>query len=147
MRVRDRLRYAMVLVAVVLPVTGCQVGEPLACTKVGADSGVGVAYRPADFPAGARLRLCADEVCRDLRATEPSAPFGLLDVVLPEAVGEQRTAVRLTVTDPASGRAVYDRTAQVTLRKFTPNGPNCEPTVWRAGLRADVRNGLVPTDD
>ncbi|MEU3477443.1 hypothetical protein ACI2LO_20270 [Streptomyces sp. NPDC033754] len=47
---------------------------------------------------------------------------------------------------PAGGRGVHDRTAQVTLRKYTPNGEGCSLTVRQAGLRADPGEGLLPVD-
>ncbi|MFF1510757.1 hypothetical protein [Streptomyces sp. NPDC058326] len=147
MRTRGTFRYAVAMVAVLSAATGCQRGDRQVCTLIGAESGVSVVYRPTDFAAGAHYRLCVDEACRELRTTGSPEPVGHFTVPLPEATGEQRTTVRLRVTDPASGRTVYDRTTEVTLRKSTPNGPKCDPTVWQAGLRADVREGLVPDVD
>ncbi|MFD0153386.1 hypothetical protein ACWGQ4_36940 [Streptomyces sp. NPDC055721] len=102
-----------------------------------------VVWDAGDFPAGAAYRLCADRVCLDRRAETPDDPRSFLDVPMPEATGEQRVTVRFQVTRPAGGRSVYDRTAQVTLRKSTPNGEGCSPTVWQAGLRADPDEGLL----
>ncbi|MFE1551165.1 hypothetical protein [Streptomyces sp. NPDC058718] len=102
-----------------------------------------VVWDAADFPAGADYRLCVDRVCLDRRAETTDGPHSFLDVPMPEATGEQRVTVRFQVTGPAGGRSVYDRTTQVTLRKSTPNGEGCDPTVWQAGLRADPGEGLL----
>ncbi|MFI9211475.1 hypothetical protein ACIGW7_25560 [Streptomyces sp. NPDC053253] len=125
---------------------GCAGDERRAGTLIGAESQVGVVWDAGDFPAGADYRLCADRVCRDWRAESPDDPRSFFSVPLPEATGEQRVTVRFQVTGPAGGRSVYDRTAQVTLRKDTPNGEGCSPTVWQAGLRADPGEGLLPVD-
>jgi len=124
---------------------GCA-GDERLCTLVGADSEVSIAWDAGDFPAGAEYRLCADQVCRDWRAETPDDPRSFFRVPLPEATGEQQVTVRFQVTRPAGGRSVYDRTAQVTLRKYTPIGEGCSPTVWQAGLRADPGEGLLPVD-
>lgn len=109
---------------------------------IGAESQVHVVWDTAHFPADARYRLCADQVCRDGQERQVG-PLGTFRLALPEATGEQRVAVRFRVTDPADGRHVYDRTARVTLRKVTPNGEHCRPVAWQAGLRADPERGLV----
>lgn len=132
----------VVAAAASVTVAGCG-EEPRICTLIGADSQVSVVWDVPQFPTGALYRLCVDQVCRDATGVAQDAPFGTFHVLLPEATGEQRVTVRFRVTDPADGRPVYDRSAQVTLRKSTPNGERCGPTVWQAGLRADPELGLV----
>ncbi|MFE1903793.1 hypothetical protein ACFW96_08995 [Streptomyces gardneri] len=132
----------VVAVAASVTVAGCG-EEPRICTLTDADSQVSVVWDVPQFPAGALYRLCVDQVCRDGTGVAQDAPFGTFSVLLPEATGEHRVTVRFRVADPVDGRPVYDRSAQVTLRKFTPNGERCGPTVWQAGLRADPELGLV----
>lgn len=127
--------------AAVVTAAGCGQERPV-CTLIGAESQVHVVWDTAHFPVDARYRLCADEVCRDGQGQQ-GGPLGTFNLLLPEATGEQRVAVRFRATDPADGRRLYDRTAQVTLRKVTPNGERCGPVVWQAGLRADPERGLV----
>ncbi|MFJ5712680.1 hypothetical protein [Streptomyces sp. NPDC093105] len=134
-----------VSVTALLTATACQVGPGRVCTLIGADSGVSVTWDPAAYPEGARFRLCADEECGE-RESSREFPFGSLQVRLPEEDGPREVAVRLSVTDPArGGRVVHDGSTRVTLRKVTPNGEGCGPTVWQAAVRADPREGLVPT--
>ncbi|MFD3659261.1 hypothetical protein ACFWVF_01455 [Streptomyces sp. NPDC058659] len=129
--------------AAVVSAAGC--GEERAvCTLIGAESQVHVVWDTAHFPVEAGYRLCADQVCRNGQARQ-DGPLGTFRLPLPEATGEQRVAVRFRVTDPADGRDLYDRTAEVTLRKVTPNGERCGPVVWQAGVRADPERGLVDT--
>ncbi|MEU3606775.1 hypothetical protein AB0E83_15205 [Streptomyces sp. NPDC035033] len=146
---RSRCTAAAVAVtsAVALLTAGCQMSQGPNCTLIGAESGVTVLWRPADFPAGARHRLCADGECRERGAPPAADPRAFLDVPLPEESGPREVGVRFTVTDPAAGgRVVHDRSARVTLRKVTPNGEACGPTAWQAAVRADPRAGLVEGD-
>ncbi len=125
---------------------GCQAGPGRICTLIGADSGVSVSWDPAAYPEGALFRLCADDVCRE-HASLREVPFGSLQVPLPEEDGPREVAVRLAVTDPAQGgRVVHDGGTRVTLRKVTPNGEGCGPTVWQAGVRADPRRGVTSAE-
>lgn len=143
MTVERVLRGAVAAVASVgvMSAAGCGDGTRV-CTLIGSESQVSVVWDTARFPAGARYRLCADQVCRDGQA-HPDDPLGTFRLPLPEATGEQRVTLRFRVTDPADGHPVYDRTAPVTLRKSTPNGERCGPTVWQAAVRADPELGLV----
>ncbi|MFD8014007.1 hypothetical protein [Streptomyces sp. NPDC058955] len=133
-----------VAVTALLTASGCRLGPGRVCTLIGADSGVSVSWDPAAYPDGARFRLCADEECRE-RESLREFPFGSLQVRLPEEDGPREVAVRLSVTDPAQGgRVVHDGAVRVALRKVTPNGEGCGPTVWQAAVRADPREGLAP---
>ncbi|MEU7071454.1 hypothetical protein AB0B30_16850 [Streptomyces narbonensis] len=133
----------VVAVAASVTLAGCG-EEPRACTLIGAESQVTVAWDAAAFPAGALYRLCADQICREGKGPAEDAPFGSFTLPLPEADGEQRMTVRFRVTDPVDGSTAYDRSAQVTLRKSQPNGEHCDPTVWQAAVRADPKAGLAP---
>ncbi|MFD9046541.1 hypothetical protein [Streptomyces zaomyceticus] len=134
-------------VAALLLVAGCQSAGPRACTLIGAESGVTFTWDPADFPAGSPYRLCVDRVCRNHPARPSDDPLAFFTVELPEVTGERRVTVRFQVGAPADApageRTVYDRTATVTLRKHAPNGERCDPVVWQAAVRADLRHGLV----
>ncbi|MER5741070.1 MULTISPECIES: hypothetical protein [unclassified Streptomyces] len=141
MRTSVRLAFAVAL----LSLTGCQAWQGPNCTDMGAESGVTVTWRPADFPVGARLRLCADEECRERAAAPAEDSLALLDVPLPGEDGEREVALRFSVVDPAGGgRVVREFSGRFALRRVTPNGEGCEPTAWRADVRADPRAGLVP---
>ncbi|MEU9858226.1 hypothetical protein [Streptomyces sp. NPDC047974] len=163
-----RAALALVVSTALLPTAGC-LGRPgTVCTLIGADSGVTVSWRPADFPAGSRYRICADGECRERE--DPTAGDGsttFLQVRLPEEDGPREVAVRFTVVAPAEvlaggdpagsepvggdpgseptegGRVVDAFSTRVTLRESTPNGGKCGPTVWQAGVRVDPRRGLV----
>ncbi|MFE7580427.1 hypothetical protein ACFU5Y_02540 [Streptomyces gardneri] len=138
----ERVVRWVVAAAASVTVAGCG-EEPGICTLTDADSQASVVWDVPQFPAGALYRLCVDQVCRDATRVDRDAPFGTISVFLPEATGEQRVTVRFRVADPVDGRPVYDRSARVTLRKSTPNGERCGPTVWQAGLRADPERGLL----
>lgn len=154
-----RATLALVASTALLLTAGC-LGRPgTICTLVGADSGVTVSWRPADFPAGSRYRICADGQCRERE--DPTAGDGsttFLQVRLPEEDGPRDVAVRFTVVAPAEepaddelagggpaggGRVVDAFSTRVTLRGSTPNGEECGPAVWQAGVRVDPRKGLV----
>ncbi|MGW6390725.1 hypothetical protein ACWFR1_09485 [Streptomyces sp. NPDC055103] len=143
MAVKSAFRWVVAVVASVgvVAVAGCGQGTR-ACTLIGAESQVSVDWDTAHFPAGARYRLCADQVCRDGR-TQPDDPLGTFRLPMPDATGPQKVVLRFRVTDPVDDRPVYDRTARVTLRKVTPNGEGCGPTAWQAPVRADPERGLV----
>lgn len=131
--------------AVVLLVAGCQADHKKICTLKGAESAVTVSWLPADFPVGARHRLCADGECRERTDVLPEDVGAFLHVPLPEEDGPREVAVRFTVTDPAGGgRVVYDRSTRVELGEVHPNGEGCGAPVWQGGVRADPHEGLVP---
>ncbi|MFH9721822.1 hypothetical protein ACH4M4_02485 [Streptomyces sp. NPDC017254] len=134
---------ALAAVAALLLVAGCQSPDRRPCTLIGAESGVTVTWDPADFPAGSSYRLCVDRVCRSQGARPSDDPLAFFTVELPEVTGEQRVTVRFQVGGPAGDRTVYDRTVPLTLRRHAPNGEGCDPVVWQAGVRADLRRGLV----
>ncbi|MEU5217119.1 hypothetical protein AB0G79_13105 [Streptomyces sp. NPDC020807] len=133
---------ALAVVGTTLFATACQL-EGKACTTAGADSGASVMWRPADFPSSARSRLCVGEECRDRASVPRGEPRAFLTVPLPEAKGPEKVTVSFRVTDPETGRTVFDRTVETTLVKVTPNGEGCDPTAWQAGFRADLERGLV----
>ncbi len=97
-----RATLALVASTAVLLTAGCLGPSGTICTLIGADSGVTVTWRPADFPAGSRYRLCADGECRERE--DPMAGDGhttFLQVRLPEEDGPREVAVRFTVIAPA----------------------------------------------
>ncbi|WP_406057859.1 hypothetical protein OG462_14545 [Streptomyces sp. NBC_01077] len=140
-----RYRYvrALAAVATVLLAAGCQSGDRINCTLIGAESGVALTWKPGDFPAGAHYRLCVDQVCKDRQAQPSDDSLAMLRLPMPEVTGEKQVTVRLQVTDPAADRTVYDRSAPFTLRKHAPNGEACGPVVWSTGIRVDPERGLV----
>ncbi|MFB7512075.1 hypothetical protein [Streptomyces sp. NPDC056144] len=133
---------ALAVVGTMLLATACQL-EGEACTQAGADSEASVMWRPADFPSAARYRLCVGEECRDRASVDQDEPRTFLTVPLPEAKGPEKVTVSFRVTDPETGRTVFDRTVGTTLRKVTPNGEGCDPTAWQAGFHVDLKRGLV----
>ncbi|MFB7281604.1 hypothetical protein ACFCZV_31410 [Streptomyces hydrogenans] len=139
-----RIPVRLAPLALLLPLIGCQAWQGPDCTDIGAESGVTVTWRPSDFPAGARLRLCVDGECRERGAPPVEEPRAFLDVPLPGEEGTREVVLRFAVTDPADGgRVVREFTGPFSLREVTPNGEGCEPTAWRADVRADPREGLV----
>ncbi|MGY1454180.1 hypothetical protein [Streptomyces sp. SS8] len=132
----------------ILLAAGCALpGESRICTLVDAESGVQVAWEPADFAAdaaggGATVRLCVRDDCTE-RKTTARNPFGGLSVRLDDDAGPATVPVRFTVTAPG-GRTLLDDRAEVTLERSAPNGEECPPVVWQAALRAVPGEGLVP---
>ncbi|SDK16375.1 hypothetical protein [Streptomyces indicus] len=119
------------------------------CTLIGGDSGVTLRWETADFAGRAqdgsgtlRLRACAGEVCeeRSVAANDPD-PLPWMSVELDEDIGEVTVPVRFTIT--ADGEELFDDRAEVKLRKSTPNGEGCSPTLYQGGLTADPERGLV----
>ncbi|MGW4201375.1 hypothetical protein [Streptomyces sp. NPDC004726] len=139
--VRGRLRPRYAAAVSLLAITGCAGG--VNCTDIGADSGVSVTY---DQTPGTTYRLCADEICERWTAEEPvpspAAPH-ILHVVLPDAKEKQTVSVRFTATRAGESRAVIDEQATSTLRPYSPNGPECDPTVHIATFRHTAGEGLV----
>lgn len=105
---------------------------------MGALSGVSVMLDPVP---GTQYRLCAGATCT---TSKPGARDIL--VQLPDSVGARRTTVHLTGkrTDVSkNSKLSVDETAQVTLKKAQPNGPQCTPTVFWVALRYEPGKGLV----
>ncbi|GAA2252914.1 hypothetical protein GCM10010232_46820 [Streptomyces amakusaensis] len=140
------MRKTLLLAALpVLALTGCTADEALNCTKKGMDSAVSVVWQPADFErtGGATIRLCANGDCEERASLNPEDPFETLSVRLPDDIGPKKLPVELTVT-PAKGGEPLKDTETAQLVKEQPNGPGCEPTVWRAAFRAHPEKGLIP---
>ncbi|MFE2539197.1 hypothetical protein [Actinacidiphila glaucinigra] len=111
------------------------------CTDIGARSGVRLVF---DTEPGTTYRLCAGAVCS--RSGTGDGREMLLAVDLPGATGPKRVAVRFTGTPQdapgtAAGPAVDER-VDVTLDKWQPNGPGCEPTAYQARLGYEPGKGL-----
>ncbi|GGR63686.1 hypothetical protein [Streptomyces roseolus] len=149
---------AVTSAAAALLTAGCLGPPGNICTLIGADSGVTVSRRPADFPAGSRYRICADGTCREPSAPAAGDDTAFLQVRLPEEDGPREVTVRFAVIAPpdepageesaggepaGGGRVVHAFSTRVALRAATPNGEKCGPTVWQAGVRVDPRKGLV----
>ncbi|MYV57874.1 hypothetical protein [Streptomyces sp. SID3212] len=69
--------------ALVLILIGRSDGGGAACTLAGADSGVGVVWKPADFKSvsPAVVRLCVNKTCTQGTVTADSDAPGSLSVV------------------------------------------------------------------
>ena len=50
--------------------------------------------------------------------------------------GSSTTPVSVTVTADATGHVVFRRSVVTPVHKVQPNGPNCDPTVYRAYVAA-----------
>ncbi|MFF9498843.1 hypothetical protein [Streptomyces sp. NPDC014656] len=138
----------LAVAAALLPPVGRQAWQGPERTDAGAESGVAVAWRPADFPVGARPRPCADGECREHAAPPAEDPLALLDAPLPGGDGVREVAPRSSVADPAGGgRAVREFSGRFALRGVAPNGEGCGPTARRADVRADPRAGRCPAAD
>ncbi|MDH2389799.1 hypothetical protein QCN29_13545 [Streptomyces sp. HNM0663] len=134
-------------------------GGEEACTAIGGESGVAVAWKPADFATSASgtshtdtgglvAELCAHGVCesRTVGKADGDASPLLSSVELDEETGEGRVPVRFTVTARDDGdRVLFDERADVELRKYQPNGKDCPSTFFRATLTAAPEQGLAAT--
>ncbi|WUD73450.1 hypothetical protein OG937_18060 [Streptomyces sp. NBC_00510] len=111
------------------------------CTDIGAESGVRLVF---DTEPGTTYRLCAGAVCS--RSGTGDGQEMLLALDLPEATGPKRVTVRFTGTaQNAPGTATkpaVDERIDVTLKKWQPNGPRCEPTAYQAHLGYEPGKGL-----
>ncbi|MER5494144.1 hypothetical protein [Streptomyces sp. NPDC002490] len=142
-------RTAPAWVTLAAALTGCSsTPDDRACTEIGAESGVTLAWRPADFGDrdAATVRLCVWERCEEKPSGNPKEPEALLTIPVSEKIGGDHVAVRLTVTsrdDEDEGEVIVKDRAIPRLAKYQPNGPDCEPTAWQATFRADPEEGLV----
>ncbi|MFE0625593.1 hypothetical protein ACFW3D_01325 [Streptomyces sp. NPDC058864] len=111
------------------------------CTDIGAHSGVRLLF---DTEPGTTYRLCAGAVCTRTGTGDGQEMLLVLD--LPEPAGPERVAVRFTGTPRdaggTAGRAAVDERTEVTLEKWQPNGPGCEPTAYQAHLGYEPGKGL-----
>lgn len=108
------------------------------CTGIGAHSGVRLLF---DTQPGTTYRLCAGAVCT--RSATGDGRELLLVLDLPEPAGPKRVPVRFTGTSTgASTGPAVDERLEVTLEKWQPNGPGCEPTAYQARLGYEPGKGL-----
>ncbi|GAA3370560.1 hypothetical protein GCM10020367_17670 [Streptomyces sannanensis] len=131
------------LIPLALGLAGCS--QPRVCTLIGADSGVTVRWRSADFAdAGpATFRLCVRDTCEEHTLDVSQNEEGFLTLRLPDDIGAVTVPVRFTVTPIAGGQAVLDARANARLKESHPNGEECSFTVFQAGFRADRSKGLT----
>ncbi|MFD6421312.1 hypothetical protein [Streptomyces sp. NPDC060198] len=127
----------VLLAAAVL--SGCSGAGETACTLLGMDSQVSLAWRASDFgPANAAsLRFCVGEVCEERKSGNPGDPTNHLSIPLPEADGPGPVQVRLTVTSTADGKEIVTDGTEAELKEQHPNGEGCDPTAWTATVRAE----------
>jgi hypothetical protein len=50
--------------------------------------------------------------------------------------------VHVSVTAKKAGRTVFSGSTTTRTKKFQPNGPDCDPTVWSANVTAHP-NGVL----
>lgn len=151
---KSRWRSTLLALPALLAV-GCSssgVEHRTACGAVGAESQVNVRWTRADFIAWAKkaanadsllVRLCVRKACDTTSVPNDDAHAPFARMKLDDRIGEVTVPVRFTVTSPDHARALFDDHADVALRKFQPNGPDCGPTVFDAALTADPRHGLT----
>jgi len=116
------------------------------CTLIGAESGITLQLHRVLTPhPGVRFRVktCLDSACTDHvvrgRAAGRATDLGFGGQSLND--GSPRM-VSVTITDE-SGRVVFDGRREVRAELSEPNGPDCDPHVWVAALRAVGTNHLV----
>ena len=51
--------------------------------------------------------------------------------------------VRVSVKAVANSRVIFNGSTTAHTRKFQPNGPDCDPTVWRVDLAAHGKTRLT----
>lgn len=124
---------AVVLGCVVVGVLAFPAGagsQERACTLIGCTSGLGVSLQDAEgrsfAPAGARITLCLDDLCRRYRA---SGSFVRLE--RPDQASAGPVRVRIVVRDRRS-RVLRRMDRRMLLTRQQPNGPECEPVCWSA---------------
>ncbi|MGX2996823.1 hypothetical protein JNUCC64_21535 [Streptomyces sp. JNUCC 64] len=144
---RARLWRTVPAMAVAAALTGCAtpLGGGPNCTQMGADSGITLTWRPADFGEAdaATVRLCVGKVCEDRSSGRPSEPMAMAQIPLEQDVGAVTVTVRLTVTSVRDGRVLVRDTARPRLARHQPNGAGCPPTAWTAAFRVHPGKGLV----
>ena len=102
------------------------------CSAIGATSGITVTL--SGLPTAARTGhavLCENTTCS---ARDLTPDLGLLQVDDQKINDAAQVTVQLVVTDPSTGKRLFDDSSKVTLRKIEPNGPGCGPTAWQAVL-------------
>lgn len=111
-----------------------------ACTAIGATSGITVTL--SGLPAAARTGhavLCENTACT---ARDLTPDVDLLQVDDQKVNDAASVTVQLVITDPSTGKRLFDDSTKVTLQKNTPNGPGCGPTAWQAGLTIGANGKL-----
>lgn len=120
-------------VACSLALASCGPDDVRSCSKMGAYPGVTVSY--TGFPKGAVVtaQVCVAGICWSSRPVRLTT--GTTDFV---ATGDFKTTtqrvIKVVVRD-AGGRVLAQNDALVVHpRRFQPNGPGCDPTVYDAAV-------------
>lgn len=125
----------LALIAAGLASTACSSAYDAACTAIGAADGVLVHAGDVAIPKAAELSLtaCLEGQCRTQTFRGPHldrlADDGLF-VGVPRVPVD--AGVKISVRLAADSRRFFAGSTVAHTHKFQPNGPHCEPTVWRA---------------
>ena len=119
--------------------TGC---TSRACTLIGASSGVGVTTLGLPRSAPLVVEVCVGATCTT--ATSMAGSTARIFVDNAAITSDEPTDLTVGIRTQ-DGTAVVPVTHVVTHpRKFQPNGPSCEPTVYVSAVTAGV-SGVVET--
>lgn len=115
-----------------IALAGCGSLAPVSCTAVGAEPGVQVTFAGNGWKVPVSVEVCVAGQC----AVEPSVASTTepLFVMNRGLVSGSPTPVRVTVRRQGSEALVAAQTTRVAPTTYQPNGPDCEPTVWRASV-------------
>ena len=127
------------VVAIGLIASACSSGSHGPCTAIGADDGVEVGFDDVGMPASGELSItaCVEGRCgtQAYHATRliRVAEHGLF-VAVPNVPVDSDVTIAVRIA--ANSRKVFAGSTVAHTRKFQPNGPDCEPTVWHARVVA-----------
>ncbi len=112
------------------------------CTDIGARSHVGVTTLGLSRSAPLVVEVCVGTTCTTATSMAGSTARIFVDNAAITSDGPTDLTVGIRTQD---GKAVVPVTHVVTHpRKFQPNGPSCEPTVYVSAVTAGV-SGVVET--
>lgn len=129
----------LVAAAVIMSVLAACGNSGGGCGFVGAVNGVTVTIERGVVPAGspATVTACADGRCTTQTYIRAMSKLGFRISSVSSGV------VTVSVTISAGGRPLFSGRTTTTTVKSQPNGPNCPPTAWLAGVVAHANGALT----
>src|SRR5580765_5305467 len=102
------------------------------CTAVGAEDGV--ALTAVGYPADAALsvKVCRGTTCASTQLDLTQSDAGFVALRLTSTTAQ---ALRVSVRTAAGPPVLEGAAISVVPVKIQPNGPDCDPTAYQAGIR------------
>ena len=123
----------------------CSTSPQAGCSLVGASDYVEVDFDHGMVPDAWKVSLtvCLDERCATsvYRGGVRRLAVGPLGVSMP-VPADATVAVRAKLK--AHGRVLFAGNTMAHTHKYQPNGPHCDPTVWRVRVQAHEGGQLTP---